>query len=35
VFGLLVGFVALGVVPTWPQLAGTALVIVGFRFALQ
>jgi drug/metabolite transporter (DMT)-like permease len=35
VFGLLVGFVALGVVPTWPQLAGTALVIIGFRFALQ
>ena len=35
VFGLLVGFVTLGVVPTWPQLAGTALVIVGFRFALQ
>jgi drug/metabolite transporter (DMT)-like permease len=35
VFGLLIGFAALGVVPTWPQLAGTALVIIGFRFALQ
>jgi drug/metabolite transporter (DMT)-like permease len=35
VFGLLIGFLALGAVPTWPQLAGTALVIVGFRFAMQ
>ena len=35
VFGLLLGFLALGVVPTWPELAGLVMVVIGFRFALQ
>ena len=35
VFGVLIGFVALGVVPTWPQLTGLVMVVIGFRFALQ
>lgn len=35
VFGVIIGFLALGVVPTWHQLAGMALVIAGFRFALK
>jgi drug/metabolite transporter (DMT)-like permease len=34
VFGLLIGFLALGNVPTMAQFAGLVLVIVGFRFAL-
>ena len=35
VFGVIIGFLALGIVPTWQQLAGMALVIAGFRFALK
>ena len=34
-FTILIGFLALGEVPTWPQLIGLAIVGVGFRFALK
>ena len=34
-FTILIGFLALGDVPTWPQLVGLAIVGVGFRFALK
>ena len=34
-FGLLIGFLALGVVPSVPQLVGFALVVVGFRFVVK
>ncbi len=34
-FGLLIGFLALGVVPSVPQLIGFALVVVGFRFVVR
>jgi drug/metabolite transporter (DMT)-like permease len=32
---MLIGFIALGDVPTIPQLVGLAIVVVGFRFALK
>lgn len=32
---VLIGLVAIGEIPTVPQLAGLAIVIVGFRFALR
>jgi drug/metabolite transporter (DMT)-like permease len=35
VFGVLIGFVALGVVPTWLQLIGLVVVLVGFQFTLR
>lgn len=35
VFGLIVGYLTLGVVPTLPQLIGLIPIIIGFRFALQ
>lgn len=35
VFSLIVGFLALGVVPTWPQLIGLVIVVVGFRLTLR
>lgn len=35
VFSLVVGFLALGVVPSWPQLIGLVIVVVGFRLTLK
>jgi drug/metabolite transporter (DMT)-like permease len=35
VFGLLIGFAALGAVPTWIQLIGLVVVLVGFQFTLR
>jgi len=35
VFGIVIGFLALGEAPTWHQLAGLVVVLVGFRFALK
>ena len=35
VFGLIIGFGTLGVVPTAAQLIGLAIVLVGFRFMLK
>jgi drug/metabolite transporter (DMT)-like permease len=35
VFGVLIGFLALGVVPTWMQLVGLVVVLVGFQFTLR
>jgi drug/metabolite transporter (DMT)-like permease len=32
---MLIGFLAIGEVPTIPQLVGLAIVVVGFRFALK
>jgi drug/metabolite transporter (DMT)-like permease len=34
-FGLLIGYLALGVVPSVPQLVGLVIVLIGFRFALR
>jgi drug/metabolite transporter (DMT)-like permease len=34
-FGLIIGYLALGVVPSIPQLVGLVIVVVGFRFALR
>ncbi len=34
-FALIIGFVGLGIVPSWPQLFGLAVVLIGFRFALR
>lgn len=34
-FGVLIGYLALGVVPTLAQLIGLAIVLVGFRFTLR
>ncbi|WP_168197727.1 DMT family transporter [Pseudolabrys sp. FHR47] len=34
-FSLIIGFLALGIVPTIAQLIGLATVLVGFRFALR
>lgn len=34
-FSLIVGYLSLGVVPSWPQLAGLAIVLIGFRFTLR
>jgi drug/metabolite transporter (DMT)-like permease len=35
VFALIVGYLALGAVPSWPQLAGLVIVVVGFRLTLR
>jgi drug/metabolite transporter (DMT)-like permease len=35
VFSLIIGYFALGVVPSLAQLAGMLIVLVGFRFALR
>ena len=35
VFGVVIGFLALGVVPSLAQLAGLVIVVIGFRFALR
>ena len=34
-FSLVVGYLALGVVPSVPQLIGLVVVLIGFRFALR
>lgn len=34
-FTLIIGFVALGAVPSMPQLIGLVIVLIGFRFALR
>jgi len=34
-FGLIIGYLALGVVPSLAQLVGLVIVVVGFRFALK
>ncbi|WP_168192729.1 DMT family transporter [Undibacter mobilis] len=34
-FSLILGFLALGIVPSIPQLIGLAIVLVGFRFAMR
>lgn len=34
-FALIVGYLALGVVPSLPQLIGLVVVLIGFRFALR
>jgi drug/metabolite transporter (DMT)-like permease len=35
VFGVLIGFAALGAVPTWMQLVGLVVVLIGFQFTLR
>jgi len=35
VFGVLIGFAALGAVPTWVQLVGLVVVLIGFQFTLR
>jgi drug/metabolite transporter (DMT)-like permease len=34
-FGLIIGYLALGVVPSVAQLIGLLIVVIGFRFALR
>lgn len=34
-FALIIGYLALGIVPSLPQLVGLGIVFVGFRFALK
>ena len=34
-FALIIGYLALGVVPSIPQLVGLVIVVIGFRFALR
>jgi len=34
-FGLIIGYLALGVVPSLAQLIGLVIVVIGFRFALR
>jgi drug/metabolite transporter (DMT)-like permease len=34
-FSLIVGYLALGVIPSVPQLIGLVVVLIGFRFALR
>ena len=35
VFSLIIGFLALGTVPTWPQFVGLVIVVIGFRLTLK
>lgn len=35
IFSLVVGYLALGVVPSLPQLVGLVVILIGFRFALR
>ena len=35
IFSLIIGFLALGVVPGWPQLIGLVIVVAGFRLTLK
>jgi drug/metabolite transporter (DMT)-like permease len=34
-FSLIIGYFALGVIPSIPQLVGLVIVLIGFRFALR
>lgn len=34
-FALIIGYLALGVIPSVPQLVGLVIVVIGFRFALR
>lgn len=34
-FSLIIGFLALGIVPSWAQIVGLGIVLVGFRFTLR
>jgi drug/metabolite transporter (DMT)-like permease len=34
-FSMIIGYLALGVVPSIPQLVGLVIVVIGFRFALR
>jgi drug/metabolite transporter (DMT)-like permease len=34
-FGLVIGYLALGVIPSIPQVVGLVIVVIGFRFALR
>jgi len=34
-FGLIIGYLALGVVPSIEQLVGLVIVVIGFRFAMK
>ncbi len=34
-FSLIIGYLALGVIPSVPQLIGLVIVVIGFRFALR
>jgi drug/metabolite transporter (DMT)-like permease len=34
-FGLIIGYLALGVVPSLPQITGLVIVVVGFRFVVR
>lgn len=34
-FSLIVGYLALGAIPSWPQLAGLVIVVIGFRFVVR
>jgi len=35
VFGMIIGVLALGIIPSWPQVIGMLIVLVGFRFTLR
>ena len=34
-FSMIIGYLALGIIPTIPQLIGLVVVVIGFRFALR
>jgi drug/metabolite transporter (DMT)-like permease len=34
-FGLVIGYLALGVIPSVPQLIGFVIVVIGFRFVVR
>jgi drug/metabolite transporter (DMT)-like permease len=34
-FGLIIGYLALGVVPSLAQVAGLVIVVIGFRFVVR
>ena len=34
-FSLVIGYIALGAIPSLPQLIGLAIVVIGFRFVVR
>jgi len=34
-FSMIIGYLALGVVPSIPQLIGLVIVVIGFRFTMR
>ncbi|MBS0535056.1 MAG: DMT family transporter [Proteobacteria bacterium] len=34
-FSMIIGYLALGIVPSWPQVVGLAIVLIGFRLTLR